>query len=148
MSEFVKNSLVIVTSLIIVSCGDPGKWLIIKASSKPGVSVTIYTHKKLFKPWDYPRENVDSTKQVVIDTDNLIIHIASQNIHYKSDTTFDFGIGVWDDTVLEDFVSKTDSIVICNSNGTNRLNTKIKIKDYARNHLSGFANHILTIEAK
>lgn len=62
--------------------------------------------------------------------------------------TFYFGMGNWSDAELDRLAGNIDSIVITNSNGTQRLNDKAALKAYFLDHRRGVAHSKLLLKAE
>ena len=120
------------TTLFLASC-DPAKLLIIKADDKSNTSVAVYTNKKVI-PFG---NNGDSSKFVI-------------QVPYNDTTgkTFNYGIGNWPDDAINKLTTNIDSIVINNTSNKVVLISKTDIVSYLKQHRSGYAGSILTIEAK
>jgi hypothetical protein len=131
-----KLLFVIIIAVITQSC-DPARVLMIKATGKPTVSVTIYADKKMLPHrWRNEKEKV-------------VFKVSPNAEHKKRDSTLFFGFGGWsEDAIQTELTKHIDSIVIVNSTGKQILNTPTDISTYLIAHRYGFVNRIVKIEAK
>jgi hypothetical protein len=121
---------------VLTSC-DPARVLIIKASGKPNVSVTVYGNKNLL-PRTYNSDN-----------EKITIKIPSDDTSTKRDTFFYYGLGGWGNSdLMPEFSKHIDSIIIVNRYGKLILDNQSEINGYLLKQRHGFSKRILTIEAK
>ncbi|WP_153799747.1 hypothetical protein [Foetidibacter luteolus] len=132
MKFFREIIYLLLTSLLLVSC-DPAKLLVIKADSKSGSSVTVYTNNKII-PFGNKHDSTKMIIQVPLnDTTNKI---------------FNFGIGNWPNDAIIDLAKNIDSIIFRGSTGKQALINKSELEVYLKKHRGGYAGSRLTIEAK
>lgn len=120
---------------IFTGC-DPGQTLVIKTSQNPKSSVEIYGSARML-----PTERYD-------DTGKIILRMPSTDNNARRDTSFDYGIGTWGEGRNDKFVDNVDSIIINDSTGQLKLTGQTELDQYIKNHTSGYAGSIFTIEAK
>src|SRR5437764_4953445 len=90
------------TTIILMSC-DPIKVLVIKATDKENVSVTLYGNQKAISGDNKNKDN------------KIIIHVPYVDSTIKYQQVFAYGIGAWPKPDIEEFTANVDSIVINNS---------------------------------
>lgn len=129
-----------VLGLMLFQACDPARVLIIKAANKPNISVTVYANKNIL-PLQFPY-HPDSAAQ------KITIQVPADTVP-KREKLFLYGIGGWgNDQLLSDFSKNIDSIILITNKGKTALTTQASIHHYLLKHRSGFAKHVLTIEAK
>jgi len=77
--------------------------------------------------------------------EKIVIRVPQNNTNSR---TFYFGMGPWNDADLDRLAGNIDSVVITNSNGTERLKDKSTLKAYLLDHRKGMAHNALLLEAK
>lgn len=123
---------------IAFSSCDPPKRLQIKTANKPNYSVSVYANNRIL-PFQNGKQN-----------EKIILHFPDNNIPTRTtDTTFNYGIGVWPGrTGMQEFAKDIDSIIIVRNGKKQKLITQKEITEYLLNQRHGFGKSILTIEAK
>lgn len=121
--------------LLLTSCELP-TLLTIKASGKPGVSVTIYADKGLV------------SRSVEPSNEKIVLTVPTKGTKVINDTSIDFGIGGWQEHRFDFATGKIDSIIIVNSSTTIRVTNKPAIKDFLKKHFIKGWNEKVLIEAE
>ncbi|MCF3108374.1 hypothetical protein LL912_06265 [Niabella sp. CC-SYL272] len=124
---------IFLTGIVMLTSCDHAQVLIVQAGGESNNSITLYGNREM-----KGRGASAGPKKVVVRTP-------------RNDTTrrtFYFDMGSWSDTDLDRLAGNIDSIVITNSNGTERLKEKDALKAYLREHRRGVVHSELLLAAK
>lgn len=128
-----KSKLPLLFIMGLLTACDPAQTLIIEASNKSNVSVTIYC-------------NGGISSRFATDSSKMIVKVPNDSLGNK--ITYSYGIGGWGPENISVLTQKIDSVIVNNSNSRLTLTDKESINKYFLKNLSGFANSILTIKAQ
>jgi hypothetical protein len=116
---------------------DPGRYLVIKCSNKPNVSINIYANENIL-PGHHS-----------MNPEKIIIRRSSAPNFKKSDTTLHYGIGSWKgEQLITSFANNIDSIIISGSSRKLSLINKLEIIKYLSERRGGYAKARLKIVAR
>lgn len=128
--------IVMACVVFVFTACDPAKLLVVQVPENSSNSVTVYSNQKTL-PLYYGNPDEKIT---------LKVPYFDSAMQYKH--VFFYGQGGWSDEAVKQLSENIDSIAIRGSKGNMLIKTKPEIQAYLKKHQSGFADHIITIEAK
>jgi len=126
------KQIITVLILALFSSCDPMRVLVVKTSSSPETSVTIYANTKITQ---------DKEK-------TIITTLSSHTPPKRGIKLYYGGVGGWNISFVKEFSENIDSIIIINGNSKTILNNQIEINEYLIKHRYGYAKRAIKIEAK
>jgi hypothetical protein len=112
------------------------KILVIEVPNNSASSVTLYSNQKILPSYYGNPDEKITVKVPYFDSAMQYRHV------------FFYGQGGWSDEAVKQLTENIDSISIRGNKGNTLIRTKPEIQAYLEKHRSGFAKHVLTIEAK